>query len=88
MLSSQGGAGSTNARLGFHTVRGGIDTGTTVSVPSSLLLQMHGRIYGPGMGSYLPLVVLALRTPGWGFHTVLGGIDSGGAVLVPGLLEL
>ena len=39
---------------------------------------MYGRIYGPGMGSYPPRVVLALRTPCWGFHTVGGGIDPEG----------
>ena len=38
---------------------------------------MYGMIYDPGMGSYPPRVVLALRTPGWAFRIVRGGIDPG-----------
>ena len=38
---------------------------------------MYGRTTGPGMGSYPPWVVLALRTPDWGFHTVRDGTDPG-----------
>ena len=38
---------------------------------------MYGRVFDPGIGTYLPRVALALRTPGWGFHTVRGGIDPG-----------
>ena len=58
---------------------------TTVFVPG---LSEYGRIYDPGVGSYLPRVAQALRTPGWRFHAVGGGIDPRTIVFVPGLLEL
>ena len=60
---------------GFHTVRSGIDRGTTVCVPGSSELYRYGRAYGPGMGPYSPRMPLAPRTPanqrsarpwGWG----------------------
>ena len=65
--------------VGGSTPCGAVSTlGTTVFVPGLLELSMYGRIPSPGMGSYLPRVVLAIQTPGRGCHTVGGSIDPGG----------
>ena len=37
---------------------------------------MHGMISDPGIGTYPPRVVLALRNPAWGFHTVQGVVEG------------
>ena len=48
---------------GCHTLRGGIDPGITMFVPSWLERCIRRRIYDPVMGPYPPRLPLAPRTP-------------------------
>ena len=76
-------------RVGVSKPCGAVSTrGITVFVPGSSGLQICGIISDSGMITYLPLVALALQTPGWGVHIERGGIDPGDHFFVPGLLEL